>query len=85
MTRISLGKTWLDSSGKYWAGLARGQLGERWLWSQLQILAEEAQQQEPQSSFDPQATWRALAAEDNIHELLYLLRVFWTSQTITTA
>jgi hypothetical protein len=66
-------------------GLSRGQLGERWLWSQLQILAEEAQQQEPQGSFDPQSTWRALAAEDNIHELLYLLRVLWTSQTITTA
>lgn len=66
-------------------GLARGQLGERWLWNQLQILEEEAQQQEPQGSFDPLATWRALAAEDNIRELLYLLRVLWTSQTFTTA
>ncbi len=64
-------------------GLAHSQLGERWLWSQLQILAEEAQQQEPQTSFDPQATWRALAAGDNIHELLYLLRLLWTSQTFT--
>jgi hypothetical protein len=62
-------------------GLAHGQLGERWLWSQLQILSEEAQQQDPQGSFDPQATWRALAAEDNIHELLYLLRLLWTSHS----
>jgi hypothetical protein len=64
-------------------GLARGQLGERWLWSQLQILAEEAQRQEPQGSFDPQSAWRALAIEDNIHELLFLLRLLWTSQTVT--
>jgi hypothetical protein len=65
-------------------GLAHSQLGERWLWNQLKILAEEAQQQEPQTSFDPQATWSALAAGDNIHELLYLLRLLWTSQTFTT-
>jgi len=66
-------------------GLAHGQLDERWLWTQLQILAEEAQQQELQGSFDPQATWRALAAEDNIYELLYLLRLLWTSQTVDAA
>lgn len=66
-------------------GLARGQIGERWLWSQFQILEEEAEQQEPQGSFDPQATWRALGAEDNIRELLYLLRLLWNSQTFTTA
>ena len=62
-------------------GLAHSQLGERWLWSQLQILAEEAQQQEPQTSFDPQATWRELVDGNDIHELLYLLRLLWTSQT----
>ena len=65
--------------------LARGNLGERWLWNQLQILEEEAKQQEPQAGFDPQATWRALASEDNIYELLYLLRLLWTIQTFTAA
>jgi hypothetical protein len=63
----------------------RGQLGERWLWNQLEILAEEAQQLEPRGSLDPQATWRALAPADNIRELLYLFRLLWTSQTFTTA
>lgn len=62
-------------------GLAHEQLGGRWLWSQLQILAEEAQQQEPQFSFDQQDAWKALGADANIHELLYLLRLLWTSQT----
>ncbi|HEY7572956.1 MAG TPA: hypothetical protein VH796_16475 [Nitrososphaeraceae archaeon] len=57
-------------------GLAREQINERWLWNQFQILAEEA---EPYGSFDPQSTWRALAAGDNIHELLYLLQIFWTT------
>ena len=59
-------------------GLAHGHLDWRWLWSQLQILKGEAQQQEPQVSFDPQDAWKALGADTNMHELLYLLRLLWT-------
>jgi hypothetical protein len=42
----------------------------------LQLLAEEDQ------GFDPQATWRSLAADDNLYELLYMLRLLWTAAGI---
>lgn len=57
-------------------GLGRGQLGKRWLWDQLQILEEESANDD--SSFDAQQTWRAFAPDDNLHELLFLLRLLWT-------
>lgn len=57
-------------------GLARNQLDELWFWTQLQQLAEEA---EPEGRFDAQQNWRALGADDNLEELLYLLRLLWTA------
>jgi hypothetical protein len=57
-------------------GLGRGQLGKRWLWDQLRILEEESANDD--SSFDAQQTWREFAADDNLHELLFLLRLLWT-------
>ena len=57
-------------------GLGRGQLGKRWLWDQLQILEEESANDD--SSFDAQQTWRAFAPDDNLYELLFLLRLLWT-------
>ena len=65
---VSLGKAIHDSyiarmgkakvSREVLGGLAHYELGERWLWGQLQILAEE----DESKGFDAQATWRALAA-----------------------
>lgn len=62
-------------------GLAHYELGERWLWGQLQILAEE----DESKGFDAQATWRTLAADDNLSELLYMLRLLWTAADIYKA
>ena len=64
---VSVGKAIRDSyiarmgkarfSREVLGGLAHYELGERWLWGQLQILAEEDESE----GFDAQATWRALA------------------------
>ena len=88
---VSLGKAIHDSyiarmgkakvSREVLGGLAHYELGERWLWGQLQILAEE----DESKGFDAQATWRALAADDNLSELLYMLRLLWTAADIYKA
>jgi hypothetical protein len=58
-------------------GWAHNQLDGRWLWNQFKILTLEAK--EDGSIFDAQRTWKALGADDNLYELLYLLRLLWNS------